>query len=123
MPNQDRIGGIVEVIVDGESLEITSDAWQWNLGEPKREGVVGGNGRPVGYTETPVLPMLKGKVHVTSRTKLRELLRKGSATCILKLPWGQSFVLREAWTQSEGEVDTAKSEMTLEFAGRSADLV
>jgi hypothetical protein len=123
MASQDRIGGIIEIAVDGETLEVSAEGVEWSLGEPNRKTVIGGHGRAVGYVDESQVPMVKGTCHVTVRTKLRELLKKENASVVLKLPWGQSVIYRGAWMVSDGVVKTDESKMAFQFDARDADLL
>lgn len=116
------IGGILEVQVDGESIDIAVGDIDMNFGEPIAKEVLGGHGRMVGVVLEPQAPMISGDLHVTDFARYRALLRNRNATVTGRTAVG-TFVLRNAVFSSEGGIKSGEMKSTFKFVGRSADFV
>jgi hypothetical protein len=116
------IGGIIEVQVNGKSIDIAVGDIEMNFGEPIAKEVLGGHGRMVGVVLEPQAPMISGELHVTDLRNYRELLRNRDATVTGKVPQG-TFVLRNAVFSSEGGFKSSEMKAAFKFVGRSADFV
>jgi hypothetical protein len=121
MASQPVIGGILEVVVDGEQIDIAVDSVKINLGEPMAEQVLGGHGRPVGSIRKPQEKSIEGDMHVTDLKRYRQLLRKTDATVVAKTPIGM-VVLQGATFSAEGQIDTSQSKVSFKFVGQSIDV-
>lgn len=121
MAGNKRVGGIISLKVDGDMYFAKGD-FTYNLGMPKREGVVGSD-RVHGYKETPQIPFIEGEVTDRSEMSLETLLGIKDATITLELANGKVIVLREAWYASEGTGNTGEGNIPARFEGISAEEV
>ena len=119
--DQNRIGGIAYCQVNGELIPIEG-AWSYNLGRNKREAMLGSSGM-AGYKETPQVPFLEGKALHKRSFNLEAILAMTGGTISFLLPNGDEFVLREAWTASEGTGSTEDGGVDLRFEGMRAELI
>jgi hypothetical protein len=110
-----RISGLLQVKVDGVMYDAKGD-WDYSLGKPKREAVVGSNGVQ-GYKETPQVPFVEGKFTDRGTLDLAALAGIDNATVILELANGKTIVLRSAWYAGEGKVSTGEAEIDARFEG------
>jgi hypothetical protein len=110
-----RVGGIIFLKSDGELFDAKGE-FTYNLGVPKKEGVVGAD-TVHGYKETPQLPFIEGAI--TDRKDLdSEKLRKiKDATVTLELANGKVIVIREAWEASDGTGSSEEGELEVRFEG------
>lgn len=116
------IGGIIEVQVDGQSIDIAVGDVEVNIGEPMAKEVLGGHGRMVGVVLEPQAPTVSGEMHVTDFSRYRELLRKRDATVTVRMPQG-TLVLRNAVASIEGGIKSGEAKVNFKFVGRSADFI
>jgi hypothetical protein len=117
----ERVGGIIEVKIDGE-LYSAKGAWTYNLGVAKRDMVVGSDGVH-GYKEMPQAPKVSGVITDSSEISLETLLKIKDATLTLSLANGKIVVMREAVFTGSGDVTTEEGEIAAEFGGKSAEEV
>lgn len=116
MAGQTVIAGIIEVLVDGEAIDISTDEVEVNSGEPMAKQIMGGHGRPVGTALEPQEAYVSGEMHVTDFTKHQALLRKTNATVTVRFPHG-TFVMSGAVFSSEGSIKSGQSKMGFKFTG------
>lgn len=109
-----KIGGIVNIKTNGDALNVKGSV-SYNLGKPKREAIVGADGKTHGYKEVPQTAYIKVEVTVKGNTDVKKLLETDEATVTAELNNGKVVVLRNAWCQSEGEVQTDEGNLSLEF--------
>lgn len=114
-----RRGGTIEVAVDGNVYD-AKGAFTYNLGRPKREGIVGSD-RVHGYKETPQLAFLEGIITDRGTLNLDDLLNLEDATVTLKLINGKTIAFREAWYAADGDVTTEEGEVQVRFEAVSAE--
>lgn len=114
-----RIAGLLQVKVDGQIYDAKGD-WDYSLGLPKKEAVIGSNGVQ-GYKETPQVPFIEGKFTDRGTLDLGALAGIDDATVIAELANGKTVVLRSAWYAGEGKVNTAESEIDARFEGLSGE--
>jgi len=115
-----RVAGLISVAVNGTRID-ASGSFEYNLGLPMREAVVGHDGVH-GYRELPQVPFIAGDVRVTRDLDVRGLLTARDATVTLTLPTGAVVVLRDAWFAGEGTANTEDGNIAARFEGKSADL-
>ena len=121
MAGNKRVGGIMSFKIDGEMYFAKGD-FTYNLGKPKREGVVGSD-RVHGYKETPQIPFIEGEITDRGEMSLETLLGVKDATITLELGNDKVIVLREGWYASDGTVNTGEGNIQARFEGMSAEEV
>ena len=110
------------------SLKINGDMYfakgnfTYNLGEPKKEGVVGSD-RVHGYTEKPQIPFIEGEITDRNELNLKDLVTLVDATVTLELANGKVIMLREGWYAGEGTGNTDEGNIALRIEGMSAEEV
>lgn len=113
------IGGIIEVQVDGQSIDVAVDDVELNFGLPQLEAVMGGHGRVVGAKSIPQAPMISGQMHVTDFKRFTELATKRSATVTGRVGAG-TFVLGNAFFGAEGNISSGEMKTAFKFVGSNA---
>lgn len=109
-----KIGGIVNIKTNGDALNVKGSV-SYNLGLPKREAIIGADGKVHGYKEVPQAAYIKCEVTVKKDTDVKKVIGIDEATVTAELNSGKVIVLRNAWCQTEGEVETDEGKLTLEF--------
>lgn len=104
MAGQTRVGGLLSLKVDGNVYKAKGN-FTYNLGRPKRDGVVGAEGVH-GYKETPQLAFIEGEITDSIDLDLVTLLNITDATGFLELGSGKVIVLNHAWYAGEGTGNT-----------------
>ncbi len=117
----ERVGGIIEVKVDGE-IYSAKGSWTYNLGIPKRDLVIGSDAVH-GYKELPQEPFVEGVITDSGEISLKTLLSIKNATVTLSLANEKIIVLREAVFTGDGNVTTEEGEIAAKFSGKSAEEV
>lgn len=116
-----RVGGIIEVKVDGE-LFSAKGSWTYNLGKPKRDIVLGSDSVH-GYKELPQEPFIEGVITDNEDMSLEALVQVKDATVTLSLANGKIIVLRNAFFSGDGNGTTEEGEIAAKFSGLSAEEV
>jgi hypothetical protein len=116
-----RLAGIISVKLNGEIKQAKGN-WTYNLGEPKREAIVGAD-RTHGFKELPQVAFIEGEITDQSDLDLKGLLRTDDSTMTLELANGKVILLRNAWYASEGNVQTEEANIAVRFEGMSAEEV
>lgn len=114
-----RIGGTISFAVNGTRYD-AKGSFSYNLGTPKREGVVGAD-TVHGFKEMPQLPFIEGEITDRADLDLRAFMALQDATVSLELANGKSVVLYEAWNASEGGGSTEEGVIPTRFEGRRAE--
>jgi len=114
-----RIGGLIEFKVNGQIFS-AKGSFSYNLGEPKRETIVGSDGIH-GHKELPQVAMIEGVVTDNSDLDLRALLRTKDSTITLKLANDKMITLKDAIFTADGNVTTEEGEIECRFEGFTAD--
>lgn len=114
-----RVGGTLHLAVNGIGL-LAKGAFTWNLGRPKRTGVVGWGGSH-GYSEAPQIPYVEGKITLDGALGVDELINIKDATATLSLPNGRTVVLNNAYYAGDGTGDTGEGEFDARFEGETAE--
>lgn len=110
-----RVGGIVRLTIDGLVVPV-KDSVTWNLGRSKREAVIGADFAH-GYKEMPQIGFLECELTNTQDISVEEIIGKVDATCVLELPNGDSFTLRNAWYAADGDNQTEEGNVQCRFEG------
>jgi len=121
MAGKNRIGGIIALKVNGD-IYLAKGNFTYNLGKPKREGVVGAD-TVHGYKETPQVPFVEGEITDRNELSLEDLVTLDDATITLELSNGKVITLSEAWYAGEGTGNTEEGNIACRFEGMSAEEV
>lgn len=121
MAGKNRIGGIIALKVNGD-MHFAKGNFTYNLGKPKREGVVGADAVH-GYKETPQVPFVEGEITDRKELSLEDLVTLDDATITLELANGKVITLSEAWYAGEGTGNTEEGNIACRFEGISAEEV
>ena len=121
MPGKNRIGGIIALKVNGD-MHLAKGNFTYNLGKPKREGVVGAD-TVHGYKETPQVPFIEGEITDRNELSLEDLVTLDEATITLELANGKVIALSEAWYAGEGTGNTEEGNIACRFEGMSCEEV
>lgn len=114
-----RVAGIIFVKVDGGQIRAKGE-FEYNLGVPKREAIVGSDGVH-GYKEDPQVPFIQGAATDDAALDAKALLSTKDATVTLELANGKVFVLKDAWYAEEGTIKTGEGEIPIRFEGLDAE--
>lgn len=119
MPNN-RKAGFLNVQFNGEVYDAIG-SFTYNLGEPKREGLVGPD-RVHGYKEMPQVPFIEGEIRDVSNVDVKNsILNAVDATITIKLANGKTVMLRDAWYAGDGDIGTEEANIQIRFEGISAE--
>ena len=121
MAGKNRIGGIISLKINGD-MYFAKGNFTYNLGKPKKEGVVGSD-RVHGYTEKPQVPFIEGEITDRNELNLEDLVTLDDATVTLELGNGKVIMLREGWYAGEGTGNTDEGNIALRIEGMSAEEV
>jgi hypothetical protein len=121
MAGQNRRGGVLFLKVNGEIYDAKGN-FTYNLGQPKREGIVGADSVH-GYKETPQVPFIEGEITDRAGLDLAALCNLDDATATLELANGKVITLRNAWYAGDGTGNTEEGNIDVRFEGLSADEV
>lgn len=116
-----RRSGIIFIKVDGEIYDAVG-AFSYNLGQPKREALLGADGVH-GFKELPTVPFIEGELRDRKDLDLAKLLNTVDATVTLELANDKVIVLRSAFQTNEGTVGTEEANIPIRFEGLSAEEV
>lgn len=114
-----KLGGTIYIKIDGEMFD-AKGTFTYNLGIPKREGVVGAD-KVHGYKETQQVPRIEGAISDSSTLDLEKFLKMEGFTATLELANGKTIVLRDAWNASEGDASTEEGEISIKLEGMSCE--
>lgn len=117
-----RVGGILFCKVNGVQFKAKATSWTYNLGSPKKEGIVGIDSTH-GYKEMPVLAFIEGAITDDSALDLKALIGQTDVTVTLEIANGKVIVLRNAWFAGDTDVTTEEGEIPFRFEGLSAEEV
>lgn len=120
MVKQSRVAGTIELKVNGDLLRAVGD-FTFNLGKPKREGVIGATGID-GFKEMPQLAFIEGTIRHTDRTNVAAICDVTDATVTLTLANKQVFVLRNAWFAGDSTGHTEEGTFDVRFEGVSGEM-
>lgn len=121
MSTSNRRAGVIYLKIDG-ALQEAKGEFTYNLGLPKREGIVGADSVH-GYKETVQVPFIEGAITDRADLSLKSLQTLDGVTVTLELNNGKTIVLREAWYAGDGNVKTGEAEIAVRFEGRTAEEV
>lgn len=110
-----RIGGLIQFKVEGELFQAKGN-FEYNLGIPKKEMVVGSDAVH-GFKETPQVPMISGAITDTDELDLEAFRRLRDVTVTLELANGKVIVLESGVEASDGNVSSEEGEIEFKFEG------
>lgn len=122
MANENRIGGLTAVDVDGTKFSVRGNA-TINLGQPKREGVAGLS-RVDGYTEKPQVP--GGSFETTDDRNISikdAVLNMTSSTITFTFANSKEYFFEEAWYSGDGNIESEEGKLNFEFQAMFGDEV
>lgn len=117
MANQ-RIAGLIQVQANGSIFD-AKGAFDYNLGLPKREAVIGSDGVH-GFKETPQVAFIEGAITDRGTLDVKSIATAQDQTITIKLGNGKTVVLRAAWYAGEGTLNSEESEFKVRWEGKSA---
>lgn len=120
MSNQ-RKGGVIFLKTDSELLDAKGE-FTYNLGQPKREAIVGAD-QVHGYTETPQVAFIEGEVTDSNGLNVEKMVNTTDATITLELANGKVFVLRNAWFAGDANIGTGQGNIAVRFEGMRGEEV
>jgi hypothetical protein len=120
MADTNRRSGIVFVKKSGRLIEAKGN-WTYNLGQPKREAIVGANGETIGYKETGQVPYIEGEIVDNRDLDVVALLNTKGDTVTLELANGKVISLYEAWWAADGVIGTEEANIQARFEGLRAE--
>lgn len=120
MATTQRRAGTLYLAVDGVT-QSARGKFTYNLGEPKREALIGADGKPHGFKETAQVPFIEGEITDSSDLDVRALLQLDGATVTLEIANGKVIALREAWYAHEGTIDAEEASIPVRFEGKFAE--
>lgn len=113
-----RVGGLIYFKANGKQFSCKG-SWDYNLGEVKRDAVVGSDGMH-GFKELPQAPRITGTITDNSDMDLaQDLLNITDETLTLELNNGKTVVMRNGFFTGSGDVATEEGEISAEFSGLS----
>ena len=116
-----RVGGLIEVLVNGERLSARG-SWTFSAGTEVREGIVGAD-RVHGYKSMPRVPFIEGEITDRQNLRLQALAKSENVTVTLRLANGKAMVLRNAWVAGETTGNTEEGNVSVRFEGLSIEEV
>ncbi len=114
-----RIAGVCYVRVDGRQYDLRGSLIV-SISPTERSGVAGQDGVH-GFIEMPRVPFISGVFSDTANLSVAELDAIEGATITAELANGKAYILRDAWTKSAHEIDTAQGQVAVRFEGLSGD--
>lgn len=119
MASPNRRAGIIFLKVDGALYEAKGN-FTYNLGKPKREGIVGADSVH-GYKETIQIPFIEGEITDSNQLSLEKLVTLDGVTVTLELNNGKSILLRDAWYAGEGTGETEEANIGVRFEAKGGE--
>jgi len=114
-----RRAGLVQVQINGE-IQDAKGNFSYNLGQPKREAIIGTDGVH-GFKETPQVAFIEGGITDHGNLDLKALVTVDGATVTISLANGKVVVLRDAWFAGEGTATSEEGEVAIRFEGANAE--
>jgi hypothetical protein len=115
MATTNRIGGVLSLKVDGNQYEARGN-FHVTPSKVKRDGIAGQDGVH-GYTEMPVVPLIKGDISIGNLLSLETLEGITESTVQVQLANGRTYVLSQAWVTSAFDLDTVDGKVEVTFQG------
>lgn len=121
MADPNRVAGRIEVALNGSKLA-AAGAFSYDLGLPKREGVVGPDEHH-GYKELPKVAYIEGMIVVKPDTNITAICTSTNVTVTLTLATGKIIALGDAYYSGDNTGDTDGGTLQVRWEGRRANEV
>jgi hypothetical protein len=121
MTDPNRIAGFMEITQNGTKLR-AAGAFSYDLGLPKREGIVGPDAHH-GYSEKPKIPYIEGMIIVDPNLSITDICSTTGASIVLTLATGKQIMLGDAYYSGDGTGDTEGGTLQVRFDGMRANEV
>ena len=122
MANENRIGGLTTLDIDGITYRVRGNA-SINLGQPKREGVAGLTGVE-GYTEKPQVPTASCEITDTRDVSMKDnILNMTNSTVTFGFANGKQYFFEEAFYTGDGNIESEEGKLNFEMGAMFADEV
>ena len=112
---QYRVAGVAYIRVDGEQFSLRGNLVV-SIDSAEREGIPGQDGIH-GYIERPRVPFIEGDLSDIGGLSIEQLRRMSNVTVQAELANGKKYVLRNAWTSTALELNTADGQTTCRWEG------
>jgi hypothetical protein len=110
-----RIAGIAYVKANGDQYPLRG-GFTVSPSPTEREGLAGQD-YVHGYKELPRVPSISGDISMTPELSLERLQNMTDVTITAELASGHVYVLRNAWTKSAFEINTADGQVAVVWEG------
>ena len=117
-----RVGGVIEIKANGQTIPAKGDSFTYNTGRLKREMVKGAD-RVHGSKSMIQVPFIEGATSDLSDIDTEAIKDIENATVILRANNGKTIVLRDAIYAAEGDTTTEEGEIQLRFEGTSCEVI
>ncbi len=119
------IAGVARLTIDGRSYQLQANSpWSYHRGTSRRTQILATDGS-AGHREEPQVPYVEGNA-IANKALLDNydaVVGASGATVVLRLPGGQSFVMRGGVQAGDANANTDDGTIPLRFEGLSADIV
>jgi len=115
MAAPNRVAGIVFLTRDGTPYQARGSITVQPL-NIQREAVMGVDGKPHGYKETPIVPYIEAEV-TAQGFSVKALDAVTNSTVTVQLATGVTYALRGAWFAGETQINPIEGSVKLRFEG------
>jgi hypothetical protein len=112
---QFRVAGVAYLRVDGAQYSLRGNLTV-SIDASEREGIPGQDGIH-GYIERPRVPFIEGDFSDIGGLSIEALRRMSNVTVQAELANNKKYVLRNAWTSTAMELNTADGQVTVRWEG------
>ena len=117
---ENRRGGVIFFKVDSV-LRDAKGNFTYNLGAPKREGMLNADLSVAGYKEMGQVPFIEGEITDARDLTLSDLVNIENATITLELANGKVVTQRNSWYAADGNVQTEEGNIQIRFEGLESE--
>lgn len=121
--SDNRVGGITGLDIDGETVEVRGNA-SINLGQRKREPVVGLDGKVHGYTEKGQAP--GGTCEITDSRGISikdKILNMTNSTVTFFFANNKEYFFEESFYTGDGNIESEEGKLVFQFSAMFGDEV